>query len=78
MREYLSRTSVTQAALPALQGTGDFRSNIGDVLRIRLAQIPVVNNDLHRWVTNAIEGFPDNPGDCLINLTDVLRIKHWI
>ncbi len=72
MREYLSRTSGDSGSLARLfKAPDDFRSNIGDVLRIRLAQIPVVNNDLHRWVTNAIEGIPDNPGDCLINLTDV-------
>ena len=72
MREHLSSTSGDSGSLLRLfNDPDDYRSNIGDVLRIRLEQIPVFDNDLLRWVGQSILGMPDHPGDCLTNLTDI-------
>lgn len=72
LREHLSRTSGDSGSLARLfKAPDDFRSNIGDVLRIRLEQIQNVDNDLQRWVSQSILGMPDHPGDCLTNLTDI-------
>ena len=72
MREHLGRTASDSGSLSRLFATQeDYRSNIGDVLRMRLEQIKVVNNNLHRWVGQSIQGIPDHPGDCLTNLTDI-------
>lgn len=83
MREYLSRTSGDSGSLVRLfKAPDDFRSNIGDVLRIRLEQIKPFDSDLQRWVGQSILGIPDHPGDCLTNLTDIrdraldLVMKH--
>ncbi|TWU41886.1 AAA-like domain-containing protein [Novipirellula artificiosorum] len=83
LKEHLSSTSGDSGSLVRLfNDPDDFRSNIGDVLRIRLEQIPVFDNDLLRWVGQSILGIPDHPGDCLTNLTDIrdraldLVMKH--
>ncbi len=83
LREYLSRTSGDSGSLARLfKVPEDFRSNIGDVLRIRLEQIQNVDNDLQRWISQSILGMPDHPGDCLTNLTGIrdraldLVMKH--
>ena len=72
MREHLGRTASDSGSLARLfAAQEDYRSNIGDVLRMRLEQIPIVDNSLRRWVDQSIQGIPDHPGDCLTNLTDV-------
>ena len=83
LREHLGKTSGDLGSLARLfKAPDDFRSNIGDVLRIRLEQIQNVDNDLQRWVSQSILGMPDHPGDCLTNLTDIrdraldLVMKH--
>ena len=83
MKEHLSSTSGDSGSLVRLfSDPDDYRSNIGEVLKIRLEQIPVFDNDLLRWVGQSILGIPDHPGDCLTNLTDIrdraldLVMKH--
>ena len=83
MREYLNSTSGDSGSLARLfNAPDDYRSNIGEVLRIRLEQIRAFDNDLQRWVGQSILGIPDHPGDCLTNLTDIrdrsldLVMKH--
>lgn len=72
LRDHLSNTSGDSGSIARLfNAPDDFRSNIGDVLRIRLEQIPPFDNDLQRWVGQSIFGIPDHPGDCLTNLTDI-------
>ena len=72
LREHLQNTSSDSSGLARLfKAPDDFRSNIREVLRIRLEQIPSVENDLQRWVGQSILGMPDHPGDCLTNLTDI-------
>lgn len=83
LREHLRNTSSDSSGLARLfKSPEDFRANIGEVLRIKLEQIPSVDNHLLRWVGQSILGMPDHPGDCLTNLTDIrdraldLVMKH--
>ena len=52
----------------------NYRSHIRNVLELRLLQIPVVNNRLHRLVARAIEDIPEYPDDCLNNLTSIEEV----
>jgi len=83
MREHLDSTSGDLGGLARLFKTSDdFRSNIREVLRIKLEHTPSVDNDLERWIGQSILGMPEHPGDCLTNLTDIrdlaldLVLKH--
>ena len=83
IREHLKSILGDSGSLARLfKAPDDFRSNIGDVLRIRLEQTPQVDRDLQRWIGHSILGIPDHPGDCLTNLTNIrdraldLVMKH--
>ena len=72
LREHLRNTSGDSGGLARLfKAPDDFRSNIREVMRIKLEHIPTVDTDLQRWVGQSILGMPDHPGDCLTNLTDI-------
>lgn len=48
-----------------------FRSGIRGILELRLQQIPVVNNRLHRLVRRSLEDIPESPDDCLNNVNSI-------
>jgi len=80
LREHLRNTSDDSGGLARLfKAPDDFRSNIREVMRIQLEQIPTVDNDLQRWVGQSILAMPDHPDDCFTNLTDIRdRALHLV
>jgi hypothetical protein len=58
--------------LARLFGTwNSFRVEIRNVLALRLKQIPVFNNRLHRLINKSIDDIPDFPDDCLNGLSQI-------
>jgi hypothetical protein len=49
----------------------NYREEIRSVLELRLKQVHVVNNRLHKFVRRGLEDIPDSPDDCLNNLTSI-------
>jgi hypothetical protein len=49
----------------------NYRSEVRNVLELRLQQVPVFQSRLHRLVKKSIEDIPDYPDDCLNGLTQI-------
>lgn len=72
LQQHVQASLSDTGSMARLFGKWDsFRSEIRGVLELRLKQIPIVSNHLHRLVTRSLEDIPDFPDHCLISLTSI-------
>ena len=70
--EYMDGSGQGQGTVSRLFADWEsYRWQIRSVLELRLGQIPVVNNRLHKLVKRGLEDIPEEPNDCLTNLSAI-------